>query len=96
MTQIYSQLSQDGIIRKIVSHFHHCLTSIARKACKDGNPASSSFDYGGPLTEMALLGMIAIRLKDQRLKWDSKKLKFTNNQEANRLLHKEYRKGWSL
>jgi predicted dehydrogenase len=66
------------------------------RACKDGKPASSSFDYGGPLTEMALLGMIAIRLKDQRLKWDSKNLKFTNNEEANRLLHKEYRKGWSL
>ena len=66
------------------------------RACKDGKPASSSFDYGGPLTEMALLGMIAIRLKDQRLKWDSKNLKFTNNEEANALLHKEYRKGWSL
>jgi len=45
---------------------------------------------------MALLGMIAIRLKDQRLKWDSKNLKFTNNEEANRLLHKEYRNSWSL
>jgi len=66
------------------------------RACKDGIPASSSFDYGGPLTEMALLGMIAIRLKDQRLKWDSKNLKFTNNEEANRLLHKEYRNSWSL
>ena len=66
------------------------------RACKDGKPASSSFDYGGPLTEMALLGMIAIRLKDQRLKWDSKNLKFTNNEEANRLLHKEYRNSWSL
>ena len=68
-------------------------------ACKEGPngiPASSSFEYGGPLTEMALLGMIAIRLKDQRLKWDSKKFEFTNNKEANALLHKEYRKGWSL
>ena len=69
------------------------------RACKEGPngiPASSSFEYGGPLTEMALLGMIAIRLKDQRLKWDSKKFEFTNNKEANALLHKEYRKGWSL
>ena len=69
------------------------------RACKEGpngTPASSSFEYGGPLTEMALLGMIAIRLKDQRLKWDSKKFEFTNNKEANKLLHKEYRKGWSL
>jgi len=66
------------------------------RACKDGNPASSSFDYGGPLTEMALLGMIAIRCKNEKLLWDSKNLRFTNNEKANSLLHKEYRKGWSL
>ena len=66
------------------------------RACKDGNPASSSFEYGGPLTEMALLGMIAIRCKNEKLLWDSKNLRFTNNEKANSLLHKEYRKGWSL
>jgi hypothetical protein len=66
------------------------------RACKDGNPASSSFDYGGPLTEMVLLGMIAIRCKNQKLIWDSKNFKFKNNEKANSLLHKEYRKGWSL
>ena len=66
------------------------------RACKDGNPASSSFDYGGPLTEMALLGMIAIRCKNEKLLWDSKEFKFKNNEKANSLLHKEYRKGWSL
>ena len=48
------------------------------------------------LTEMALLGMIAIRLKDQLLKWDGKNLKFTNNETANKLLHKDYRDGWTL
>jgi predicted dehydrogenase len=66
------------------------------RACKDGIPASSSFDYGGPLTEMALLGMIAIRLKNQKLEWNSKEFKFKNNEQANALLHKTYRKGWSL
>ena len=66
------------------------------RACKDGNPASSSFDYGGPLTEMALLGMIAIRCKNEKLLWDSKNLRFKNNEKANSLLHKEYRKGWNL
>lgn len=66
------------------------------RACKDGIPASSSFEYGGPLTEMALLGMIAIRCKNEKLLWDSKNLKFKNNEKANSLLHKEYRKGWSL
>ena len=66
------------------------------RACKDGVPACSSFDYGGPLTEMALLGMIAIRLKNQKLEWNSKEFKFNNNEQANALLHKTYRKGWSL
>ena len=66
------------------------------RACKDGVPACSSFDYGGPLTEMALLGMIAIRLKNQKLEWNSKEFKFKNNEQANALLHKTYRKGWSL
>jgi hypothetical protein len=45
---------------------------------------------------MALLGMIAIRLKNQKLIWDSKNFKFSNNEKANELLHKTYRKGWSL
>jgi predicted dehydrogenase len=69
------------------------------RACKEGKnatPASSHFDYGGPLTEMVLLGMIAIRIKDQNLIWNSKELKFENNEEASRLVHKEYREGWSL
>ena len=66
------------------------------RACKDGNPASSNFDYGGALTEMALLGMIAIRMKNQTLRWDSENLKFTNNDAANELLHIDYRDGWHL
>ena len=66
------------------------------RACKDGQEASSTFDYGGPLTEMALLGMIAIQVKDQRLEWDAQNLKFKNNQRANDLLHIQYRDGWTL
>ncbi len=69
------------------------------RACKEGTnatPASSSFEYGGPLTEMVLLGMIAIRVKDQRLEWDAVNLRFKNNQRANDLLHIPYRPGWKL
>ena len=66
------------------------------RACKGGKPASSDFNYGGALTEMALLGMIAIRVKDQNLEWDPVKLQFKNNQEANDLLHIDYRGGWKL
>ena len=66
------------------------------RACKDGKPASSTFDYGGALTEMALLGMLAIRMKDRRLEWDSANLRITNDDEANALVNPPYREGWTL
>ena len=68
----------------------------ACKEGKDGRPASSNFDYGGSLTEMALLGMLAIRMKDQNLEWDAENLKFKNNDAANELLHIKYRDGWQI
>jgi hypothetical protein len=61
-----------------------------------GVPPSSPFEYGGALTEMVLLGVLAIRLKDQLLEWDSANLRFTNNEKANALLRIPYRDGWSL
>ncbi|MCF6283872.1 MAG: Gfo/Idh/MocA family oxidoreductase [Candidatus Hydrogenedentes bacterium] len=66
------------------------------RACKDGRPASSSFEYGGPLTEMVLIGVLAIRMKDQRLEWDGATQSITNNVEANALVNPAYREGWSL
>ena len=69
------------------------------RACKEGSggaPPCSTFEYGGALTEMVLLGTLAIRMKDQRLEWDSPNLRFTNNEKANELLHIRYRDGWGL
>lgn len=65
-------------------------------ACKGGRPCCSPFEYGAALTEMALLGMCAIRMPNTLLKWDTKALKFTNNEKANELLHIDYRDGWKL
>lgn len=61
------------------------------RACKDGKAASSNFEYGGALTEMVLLGVLAIRMKDRTLTWDSEKLKITNDAEADALIKTEYR-----
>ncbi|MGA1980638.1 MAG: Gfo/Idh/MocA family oxidoreductase [Sedimentisphaerales bacterium] len=66
------------------------------RACKDGIPASANFDYGGPLTEMVLLGVVAMRVKDQRLQWDGENMKFTNNEQANEFVQPPYREGWTL
>jgi predicted dehydrogenase len=56
----------------------------------------SNFEVSGPLSEMVLLGNLAPRFSGEKLLWDAKNLKFTNNDEATKLVHKEYREGWSL
>lgn len=71
-------------------------------ACKGGAPAGSNFEWAGPLTETVLLGNIPLRkelrekLSGQVLTFDPEKLTIPNLPEANKFLHKEYRKGWSL
>jgi len=45
---------------------------------------------------MVLLGMVAIRMKDHRLEWDAANLRFKDNEQANGLLHIQYRQGWKL
>jgi hypothetical protein len=67
-------------------------------AIKEGKKSTTDFSYSGPLTEMMLLGNIALRFKDDNvvLEWDSENFKFTNVPEANQYLHKEYRSGWEL
>jgi hypothetical protein len=65
-------------------------------ACRGGPPAGSNFvDHAGLVTEVVLLGNIAVR-RQKKLKWDGAKLRFTNDEAANKLLHRQYRSGWSL
>lgn len=66
------------------------------RACKDGTPASSNFEYGGALTEMVLLGVLAIRMKDRNLVWDGAAQRINDDDEANALVNPPYRAGWTL
>ncbi|MBT3244571.1 MAG: Gfo/Idh/MocA family oxidoreductase [Bacteroidetes bacterium] len=66
------------------------------EACKGGEPASSNFDYSGPLTEMVLMGNLAIRVPGERLLWDGENMTVTNNEDANKYIRREYRNGWEL
>jgi predicted dehydrogenase len=67
-------------------------------ACKGEGKTTSNFDYASKLTEMMLLGNIAIRLKNKNtiLKWDGPNMRFTNLDEANQHLQTEYRQDWKL
>ncbi|MEE8400024.1 MAG: Gfo/Idh/MocA family oxidoreductase [Desulfobacterales bacterium] len=66
------------------------------EACKGGAPTRSGFDYGGRLTEIALIGDIAQRMPGTELQWDSRHMTFPNHPEANAFLHYRYRDGWTL
>jgi len=66
------------------------------QAIKNGTQPGANFDYGGPLTNIALLGIIAIRMLGRKLEWDSKNMRFTNCDEANQFVNPPYRKGWTL
>ena len=66
-------------------------------ACKGELPdGDSNFAYGGPLTEIALIGAVAIRLAGETLRWDGDAGRFIGNDRANLLLHAPYRAGWRL
>ena len=65
------------------------------RACKGGEPACSNFAVAGPLTEWIVLGSIALRF-DGKLEWDSAKMRFTNNNEANQYVRPKFRKGWQI
>ena len=66
------------------------------QAIRKGTKAGSDFSYGGPLTEIAMLGVIAIKLAGTKLEWDAQRAQFTNSAEANSFVNPPYRAGWTL
>jgi predicted dehydrogenase len=66
------------------------------EAIRKGAKSGSDFSYGGPLTELAMLGVIAIKLPGQKLEWDAQNMRFTNCEEANQHVNPPYRAGWTL
>ena len=66
------------------------------RAIKGEEKASCPFDYAAPLNETMLLGVAALYAPGEILRYDSENMKFTNKEEVNQYLQREYRKGWSL
>jgi hypothetical protein len=66
------------------------------QAIRNGTRAGSDFSYGGPLTEIAMLGVIAIMMPGTKLQWDAPNMRFSNLPEANKYVNPPYRAGWSL
>ena len=65
------------------------------RACKGGTPASSNFEYSGPLTETVVMGNLALRT-GRKIVWDGANMKAIDDDEANQLVQRSYRQGWTL
>jgi predicted dehydrogenase len=73
--------------------FRHHQEWIA--ACKGGRPGYSNFDVAAYLTEIILLGCVALRV-GKKLEWDGPNMRATNAPEAAPFIRREYRQGWEL
>jgi hypothetical protein len=65
------------------------------RACKGGPPAYSNFDIAAYLTEIILLGCVALRV-GKKIDWDGPNMRSTNAPEAEQYVKRQYREGWSL
>ena len=61
----------------------------------DGPTPGSNFDYAAQLTEAALIGVIAQKT-GERVDWDAKKMRITNNDTLNRYIKEPVRRGWEM
>jgi predicted dehydrogenase len=64
-------------------------------ACKGSLKTCCDFDYGGKMIEMMLLGLVAYRV-GKKITYDGAAGKVTNSEEANALLARKYRPGWTM
>jgi hypothetical protein len=64
-------------------------------ACKGGEPASSNFGYGARLTEITLLGVLALRMR-RRIDWDADNLRAAGLPAADAIIRGSYRAGWEI
>ncbi len=62
-------------------------------AAKGKTQASSPFEYGAKLTEVMLLGVVALRA-GKKIQYDGANMKVTNVPEANQYLSRQPRQGW--
>jgi hypothetical protein len=64
---------------------------------KERTPAYSNFDIAAYLTEIILLGCVALRLGEGvKMDWDGPNMKSTNLPEAERFVKRQNRGGWEL
>jgi predicted dehydrogenase len=74
-----------------INHWHQFVEAV-----RGNGKTSAHFGYAGPLTESVLLGGVSTYFPDKLLEWDAAGLSFKSFTEANRLIRRQYRKGWEV
>ena len=65
------------------------------QACKKGTRTVCPIEFGCEMTEIALLGALALRT-GRVLQWDATAMRVVNDEDANSLVDPPYRDGWKL
>jgi hypothetical protein len=65
------------------------------RACKGGTPGISHFPVATKYIEWLALATVAQQVPGKLL-WEAQNMRFSNNQEANKLLTPYVRKGWEM
>lgn len=64
-------------------------------AIKGGDVCQSNFGYGAKLTEITLLGLLALRT-GKIVQWDANGMKSDGSRDSEAIIHGSYRAGWQL
>lgn len=74
-----------------VSHWHQWVD-----ACRGKGRTSAPFAYAAHLTEVALLGNVALHFPHETLNWNAGAMSFDGRPEADAYLRSPQRKGWEI
>jgi len=83
-------VAPEPTIPRVTGHHEEWLA-----ACRSGDQCSANFEYAGLLTEANHLGNVAYRL-GRKIEWDAANLKCVGCPDADLLIRREYRPGWTL
>ena len=86
----HSVTKPEPLLRRSKGHHRDWIDAI-----KGGPAASSEFQYGARLTEITLLGLVALRT-GETIHWDAASMKARGVAEADSIIQGDYREGWKL
>lgn len=72
-----------------IDHYHVWVDAILGKA-----KTNAGFDYAHKLTTDVLLGVVASRFPGKTLEWSGEKMRFTNHDQANLFVARDYETGY--